>query len=87
MAYTVRFLWIKTIKSPIEPVFYFTEIWKERNLDKVVTSAALVMDLSKTSDCLPHDLLIAKLHAYGINENSLEVLVSYLTNGKKIELF
>ena len=33
--------------------------------------------------CLSHDLLIAKLHAYGINYKSLKILSSYLTNRKQ----
>ena len=38
------------------------------------------MDLSKVFDTLNHDLVIAKLHAYGFPEESLQLIKSYLTN-------
>ena len=39
----------------------------------------LLTDLSKAFDCLVHDLLIAKLHAYGFDYRSLKLIYSYLT--------
>ena len=41
---------------------------------------AVLMDLSKAFDTLNHDLLIAKLHAYGFDKSALKLVKSYLTN-------
>ena len=39
----------------------------------------VLTDLSKAFDCLPHDLMIAKLHAYGFEKSALKFVHSYLT--------
>ena len=39
---------------------------------------AVLMDLSKAFDCIPHDPIITKLLAYGFSENSLTFFYSYI---------
>ena len=41
------------------------------------------MDLSKAYDCIPHDLLIAKLEAYSLDKTNLHLLRDYLSNQKQ----
>ena len=38
------------------------------------------MHLSKAYDCISHDLLIAKLEAYGLDKTNLYLLIDYLSN-------
>ena len=49
-------------------------------LDKRDYAGILSTDLSKAFDCINHELLIAKLHAYGFSLESLIFIHSYLTN-------
>ena len=58
------------------------EEWKE-NLDKTFFVGAIITDLSKAFDCIPHDLLIAKLSAYGSSSDSLCYIYSYLKDRKQ----
>ena len=52
----------------------------QRALDDSNILGTIIMDLSKAYDCLPHDLLIAKLAAYGVNHKSLLFIYDYLSN-------
>ena len=58
------------------------EDWKAA-LDKSYYVAAILMDLSKAFDCLPHDILLCKLSAYGLSESSVNLLKNYLSNRKQ----
>ena len=50
------------------------------SLDEGGKAGAVLMDLSKPFDCIRHDLLIAKLHAYGFSREALTLINNYLTN-------
>ena len=54
------------------------EKWK-KYLDNNGIAGALLMDLSKAFDTLNHELLIAKLEAYGFDKDALAILLSYLS--------
>ena len=53
------------------------EEWKT-NLDTNFAVGAVLMDLSKAFDCIPHDLLIAKLAAYGFEKKTFTLYLFIL---------
>ena len=59
--------------------------WK-KSLDNRGKVGTILIDLSKAFDTLDHDLLIAKLSAYGLNFHSLRLMKNYLNYQKGQEL-
>ena len=58
------------------------EKWK-RSVDSGKTFGALYKDLSRAFDCLDHELLIAKLNAYGFSLSALRLIQDYLSHRKQ----
>ena len=63
-------------------LFRLLQKW-QKELDSGGFIATILMELSKAYDCLPHDLLIAKLDAYGLGNGSLNLLLDYLSFRKQ----
>ena len=58
------------------------ETWRH-NLNQKNIIGAIIMDLSKAFDTINHNLLLAKLNAYGFNNDSVQLLKSYLSSRKQ----
>ena len=69
------------MKIAVLPFFLkMTPLARMTNLGKSGVVSPILMDLFKAFDCLPHDLISAKLHAYGLDSGSVKVLEIYLSN-------
>ena len=62
-------------------LFKLLQEWQEE-LDKSGLVGTILMDLSKAYDCLPHELLAAKLEAYGVGKAALNLISNYLSHRK-----
>ena len=58
------------------------EKWK-LSVDNKGFAGGVLMDLSKAFDTINHQLLLAKLHAYGFTKRTLAIICSYLPNQKQ----
>ena len=56
--------------------------WKKA-VDNNKVFGALLTDLSKAFDCICHNLLVAKLNAYGLSLPALKMIQDYLQNRKQ----
>ena len=52
-------------------------------MDNNFVVGVVLTDLSKAFDCIPRDLLIAKLSAYNFSDEALSYTYSYLTNRRQ----
>ena len=52
----------------------------QNSLDEGRFVVSILMDLTKAYNCLPQDLLLAKLQAYGFSKESIRLFLRYLTN-------
>ena len=59
-----------------------TEHWKKA-IDENFVAGRVIMDLSKEFHSIPHDLLIAKLHAYGFSKKTATFIYSYSKKRKQ----
>ena len=53
------------------------------SLDRNEKCGAVLTDLSKAFDCLPHNLLLCKLTAYGVDYKAYELIGSYFSDRKQ----
>ena len=55
----------------------------QKEVDNHGFVVTILMDLSKAYDCISHELLIAKLDSYGVTQNSLKLILNYLSRRKQ----
>ena len=73
------------LERPIAPNMLFLDCCshgKANQINQVMLVGPILMDLTKACDCIPHEFLIAKLDAFRLRKNSLNLIADYLS-GKK----
>ena len=69
-------------RSTQHGTFKLHQLWKHV-LDTGGFIGIILTDLSNNYDCIPHNLLIAKLECHGVDKASLKLLLDYLNRRKQ----
>ena len=75
-------MWFRKVHSTQHALFKLMQSWQQVQ-DNGGFISTILMDLSKAYDCIPHDLLTAKLECCGVDKASLRLLLDYLTRRKQ----
>ena len=70
------------IRTAFNMIATFMQSWQQES-DESGFFASILMDLSKSYECIPYELLIVKLEASGLHKNSLNLLTDYLCRRKQ----
>ena len=63
------------------PLFRLLQAW-QKELGNSGNVGTILTNLSKAYDCIPHDLLMAELQAYGLDKMRLNINFDYLNDRK-----
>ena len=55
----------------------------QKELDESGFVGTILTGLSNSYDCIPHEILIAELEAYGLHKNCIYLLPDYLSGRKQ----
>ena len=58
-----------------------------KSIDQGLINGVIFLDLKKAFDTIDHQILLSKLHAYGIRGNAFKWFQSYLDQRKQICMF
>ena len=59
------------------------ENWQKSPDNTDFVGTVLTVLIQKSFDCIPHDLLVAKIHAYGLSQYAVTLVYSYLEGRKQ----
>ena len=79
--YNVILCGFRKVHSTQHVLFKLLQSW-HKEVDEKGMVGTVLMDLFKAYDCIPHDRLIAKLNAFGIDSVGLLLISDYLSRRK-----